>query len=449
MKKHIFFSALVAMAMTATFASAQDFDTKPTVRYDNEKEDVHFTVGARFMADGAYYHTDYTPLKSGVAITDARIRTSMSYQDWYFYADFDFSKGKFSQKNIFLQYALNGGESGYLKAGYYNDPSTMGNNTSRGSLHFISRAGSVNALSAGRQLGVTYKYYNDKFFFNQGVFAENKYNDQEDGYQGVTFGGRWLYMPINTDEQTLHVGAAFRYSRINTGVVENNVKKTSLEFGSSVQTYVDPFQFTSVTLPWAKNEFNVGAEALYRNEKMFLRGEYMFKYVNKERDDQTLFENQLGGSQSWTTLESWQNGNGLAPNRFHGGYIEAGYQIFGNGYKYDKHEGLLKGFDGRSLEIVARYNYLGLNDIRDNELYVLGRDQYYPADLVNGALKDYPSTSKSIGGGNMHSFTVGANYSFNKYAQFLLEYTYNRLDRDKYQYDKNIHTVQARLMFSF
>lgn len=93
------------LALTALSANAQDFDSKPTVTIDNKAEDLHFTVGARFMADAAYYHTDFTPMQSGAAISDARIRTSLTYQNWYFYADFGFGGGKFSQKNIFLQYA--------------------------------------------------------------------------------------------------------------------------------------------------------------------------------------------------------------------------------------------------------------------------------------------------------------------------------------------------------
>ena len=105
MKKHIYFSALVALTLAST-AVAQDFDTNPVVKYENKEAKVKFTVGARMMADVAYYHTDFTPMKSGAAITDARIRTSMAYDNWYFYADFDFSKGEFSQKNIFLQYTL-------------------------------------------------------------------------------------------------------------------------------------------------------------------------------------------------------------------------------------------------------------------------------------------------------------------------------------------------------
>ena len=348
------------------------------------------------MMDGAYYHSDFTPVKSGAAITDARIRTSMSYEDWYFYADFDFSKGKFSQKNIFLQYSLEGAKGTHrFKAGYYNNPVSMANNTSRGSLHFISRSAAANAFSPSRELGLSYIFYNDHFFANQGVFAENKYNDQPSGYQGMSLGGRWVWRPINNDDRTFHLGAAFRYANIATGTVENNVLKTELDMGSSLETYVDATQdFLSAKLPWAKNVYDVGAEFLYKTDDFFARG---------------------------------------------------GYKIFGDPYQYSNSDALLKGLNGRALEVVARYSYTGLNDLVEGEKYVPGRDQYYP----NGVLADYPATSLSIGGGNMHSATLGVNYSFNKFAQVMLSYTYNRLDRDKFQYDKNFHVLQARLMFQF
>lgn len=50
MKKFII---LPMFALCAMAANAQDFDSKPTVTIDNEQEDLHFTVGARFMADAA------------------------------------------------------------------------------------------------------------------------------------------------------------------------------------------------------------------------------------------------------------------------------------------------------------------------------------------------------------------------------------------------------------
>lgn len=447
MKKYILMPVLAAFAFAGNVAVAQDFDSDPTVKVENKSEDVKFTIGARMMADVAYYHSDFTPVKSGAALTDARIRTSMTYKDWYFYADFDFSKGKFAQKNIFLQYSLEGDKGNHrFKAGYYNNPATMANNTSRGSLHFISRSAAANALQAGRELGISYIFYNNHFFANQGVFAENQYNDQVAGFQGVTFGGRWLWRPINDENNTFHIGAGFRYANIATGEVSDNVLQTNLDLGTSLETYVDGTkQFVSASLPWAKNVYDVSAEALYKNDDFFIRGEYMYKHVTKDRDDETLFENGLGGIDSWGTLEAWQGGNPLEANSFHGGYVEAGYKIFGDAYQYSNSDGLLKGLNGKALEVVARYSYVGLNDIVDGALYVRGRDQYYD----KGVLADYPGGSVSVGGGNMHSATLGLNYSFNKFAQVMLSYTYNKLDRDKFEEDKNFHTLQARLMFQF
>lgn len=103
-------------------------------------------------------------------------------------------------------------------------------------------------------MGITYKYYDATFFADQGLFAENKYNDQISGFQGVSLSGRWLYKPLNNEFITLHVGASFRYGRINTGEVVNNVFKTNMELESNMQTYVDgTTEFLNAQVPWAKN----------------------------------------------------------------------------------------------------------------------------------------------------------------------------------------------------
>ncbi len=394
-QKHLF--ATIVAATTVTAVSAQDFDVNPTAKIDNNKENLHFTVGARLMTDAAYYNVEESEMKSGMAVTDARIRTSMTYNSWYFYADFDFTKGKFSQKNIFVQLSLTNGDSHHVfKGGYYNDPATMANNTSRGSLHFVARAAAVNALAPGRELGFSYKFYNKHFFANQGLFAENLYNDQANGPQGFTAGGRWLWVPIDDEAQSLHVGAAARYAYTNTGERQDDGEiKTSHTLSSTVETYVDGNkQFLSCTLPWARNSVYASMEAAYRSKKFFARGEYMMKYIDRKKE------------------------SGLPSSTFHGGYAEAGYMIFGKGYNYNRAESVVSGLGGRGLEVAARYSFLNLND---------------------GDVK----------GGRLHSVTVGGALGFNKFFQVLLEYSYNRLANENYPLDKNMHIVQARMMFSF
>ncbi|MBP3548573.1 MAG: hypothetical protein J6J64_07850 [Alistipes sp.] len=449
MKKYFL---LPLMALFALNAVAQDFDTEPVVKFDNESENLKFTIGARMMADVAYYHSDFTPLKSGAALTDARIRTSMTYQNWYFFADFDFSKGKFKQKNIFLQYAWdqNKDQSNWkwhaIKAGYYNDPASMSRNTSIGSYHFISRPGMVNALQNGRQLGVSYKYVDKNVFLHQGIYAENLYNDQIAGFQGATISGRWLYLPINTETNTLHIGVGARYAKLKTGTVNSNVVQTNLNLSTSLETYVDPdAQFVNANVPWASDVFNVNVEALYRGKKFFVRGEYTYKAIGKDRDDETLFKNQLGTLWSWGSLESWQAGNPLKTSHFQGAYVEAGFLVFGQPYTYNRKEALLGGLGGKSLEIVARYSWTDLNDVVDGAYYFVAQDKY----IDNGILADYPVASTSIGGGELHSVTLGVNYAINRFVQVMVNYSYHNLNRDKYAYDKNFHGVQGRLVFSF
>ena len=198
-------------------------------------------------------------------------------------------------------------------------------------------------------------------------------------------------------------------------------------------------------MPWASDVLNLGVELMYVSPKFFARGEYIYKNIGKDRDDATLFKNQLGTEWSWASLESWQAGNPLAKSEFHGAYAEAGLLIFGEPYRYDSKNGIVGGMRGRSLELVARYSYTGLNDIVDGAYYFLPKDQY----MDNGILADYPAASTSIGGGELHAVTFGVNFSLNKYVQFLVDYSYNYYQRDKNPYDKNFHALQARVIFAF
>ncbi|MGN1264468.1 MAG: hypothetical protein ACI4UL_01495 [Muribaculaceae bacterium] len=451
--KYILLSAVAALSMAAT---AQDFDNDPTLKIDNKDQKVKFTVGARFMADAALYNTQFTPLHSGASITDARIRTSMSYgENWYFYADFGFGNGQFSQKNIFLQYAKkdNNNATHAIKVGYYNDPAgSMARQTSLGSYHFISRAGMTNSLGEGRELGVTYKYSADHLFLYQGVFTENQYNKIKAGFNGVTASGRWLYRDLNADNtEVLQAGVTARFAHLGGGeeltTKGSTVLKKTLALGQSLETFVDEDnQFVSCELPWANNVIDLGAEALVMQKNFFVRAEYKHKIVTKKRDSYKIFIAQQDNIDGWGGIEWWENANRLKTNHFDGAYVELGYKIFGNDYKYNRHDGVMGGLDGKALEVVARFNYTGLNDLTEGEYYSVGRNQYYAA----GYMEDWPGTgATSVGGGDVYSTTVGVNYSFNKYAQVMLNYTWHRLDKDFLPYDKNIHAVQARVQFTF
>ena len=447
-------AVLVAAMFSTTAVKAQE-DVNPLLKYISKDETVKASIGGRMYADLAYYHSDWTPMKSGAAITDARIHAALTYGKFYFYADFGFGKGEFSQKNLFAQYTFKATEYGVhsVKVGYYNEPSSMSAMTSTYNYHFFARPFAVQALAPGRALGATYRFFNKRFFFDQGVFAQFKYNEQEEGNQGVSVSGRWLYKPINELHSTLQVGISARYQHFSGGTeYAEGVLQTSVNYSSNMQSYVDEdVTFLDLDLPWARNAFSITPEVLYRSDRFFTRAEYIWTRVWKDRDDQRLFEQNLGGQQSWQTLPSWQGGNKLRPTLLNGGYIELGYLICGRAYTYYQEYGLLKGMgDKNGLEVVARYSYLDLSDITKGDRFIYGNNKFYPDSDGDGVAEivDYPRWS-SVDGGKAHAVTVGLNYSFNQYIKVMGEYQYTNLENVYFPDDKNFHQLQLRVAFAF
>ena len=59
------------------------------------------------------------------------------------------------------------------------------------------------SIDPGRSLGATYKFFQQTFLCRSRYFLSiEKYNEQEEGYQGFSFGGRWLWKPINDNNIT-------------------------------------------------------------------------------------------------------------------------------------------------------------------------------------------------------------------------------------------------------
>lgn len=405
---------------------------------------VEASIGARAMFDAAMYqNSGLTQLKPGFRVADARLRASLRVDGWFFYADFDFSKSRVSQKNLFLEFTLpHAGINHAFKAGYYSNPATMSGNTSAGNCHFLSRPAPVLALGPKRELGASYSLYGERFFTNQGVFATNFYDAKLLGFQNIAAGGRWLYRVALNEGAWLHAGATFRYENMLHGVMDYGQLKPVLKMEGSLESKVDEGkQFVSAELPWAEHVFDIGAEFLYVRPNLFMRGEYLFKYVTKARDGKKMLESQLGGQYSWTTVESMEKALPLRSNSFYGGYIEAGYKFFGPDYSYSRATAVMGGLKGFACEAVARYSYVGLNDLVPGEKYVAGRNQYYPASGV----ADYPAASTSVGGGNLHSITLGVNCAFNRFAQLMASYTCGLLNNNQFPTDKAIHTLQLRL----
>ena len=64
-------------------------------------------------------------------------------------------------------------------------------------------------------------------------------------------------------------------------------------------------------------------------------------------------------------------------------------------------------------------------------------------------MEDWPYASSSVGGGKANSYTIGLNYSFNRYVLCMVDYTFHKLDKPFLPNDKSLHVAQARVQFTF
>ncbi|MDR0763700.1 MAG: hypothetical protein LBF01_04315 [Bacteroidales bacterium] len=322
-----YFVFILFMLMSfAAFSQSDDNEPSLVALKKEWGDSIKWTVGARFMAEAAFY--DNPNLKSGATISDARLRTSLTYGNYYFYYDADFSKVTYSQKDVYFQYSSNeiNNIKHNVKVGYFSNIASMSYNTGSFNYHFITRPTAVLAFSTQRHLGVAYRFKSKHLFFENGIFSEKPYHRKDDS-RGLVVSGRLVYKAINTEKTTLHFGLSARYRRI--------FDSTSFVSNSQLETHVDESDyFLSIADNSASNASEGTLEFTFRTNRFFARGEYIFRFV-----DASLYS---------------------------GGYIESGFIILGhnrdNYYAYNEKASVTGGLTGRhSLEIVTRYSYINLN----------------------------------------------------------------------------------------
>ena len=75
--KHILLPAMLVASMCATTTVKAQEDVNPLLKYISKENNFEASVGGRMFADVAYFHSEWTPMNSGAAITDARVHAAL------------------------------------------------------------------------------------------------------------------------------------------------------------------------------------------------------------------------------------------------------------------------------------------------------------------------------------------------------------------------------------
>ncbi len=445
MKKYILLA--IAVMSVGGYTFAQDAKEEMTsfmedglVKWSSEDKGVSFRVGARVGVDGAYYIDDVTDRGSGFGLTEARLRVYSSFaENFDAKFDIDFARNKVAIKDMYVRYHL--GQSGMFYVGNFSEPFSASSIQSSADNSLMFKSSTVSALGTGRALGVSYRYYADKFWGEAGMFSEKISSNESLGDKGWSFSTRMLfrYTPCGED-YGFHVGGSFNFRHANASGYETGKDDHNRVFNvnSSLESSIDKTHFLDATVFNADKVMRYGAEAIGFWRNLYVQGEYIGSNVSRNKDWETLFKRQLGGLWDYDTMEAFKSWFGDDRDiNFNGYYAELGWLIKGGNYSYNSTSALMNRPGKGAFEMLVRYNHTDLDDV--DGVWFDGR---FYEDQASG------KPNNSVSGGKVNSCTVGLNYYVTNNLIVKLNYNYQRLTSYSYL-DKNLNSVMCRLFFEF
>jgi len=353
--------------------------------FESKDKQFKYWLDSRVYFDGAkFFGTQINPIGDGLSIRRMRFAVKANlYKNWYGEVDLDFAGSATEIKDAYIKYKL---KNGFIKAGNYKESFSMETTTTSRYVTFIERS-LPSKFSPSRNLGIAASKWGHNWlaiagihFNDVGGFEEvelSQAHNKKDGIdEGTSYTGRVAFMPIQKKHKVIHIGAAASYRTPKTSDSELNSYRFSTRALSSInrKKYIDTDDMSDVD-----HQVLVGFELAGAYNNFMFQSEYM--------------KNTIYGIDDAYTAN------------FDGGYIQAGWLIFGSDYNYNNAEGeftqISRKNDWGELELAFRYSFVNVND------------------------KD-----ANIFGGAGESYTLGLTYHANTNVKIMLNYNY--LNHDRY-----------------
>ena len=388
------FTALSAVALTTLTYQAQ---AQITVVPENDNFSLKL-IGRTNFDFGSFLNekADGSKPDNGVAVNDTRLGVSGKFLDkWDYKIELCFAYNSnakattISFRDVFVKYNFNKThhiQFGNVFMGYGMKPLGL-------AYKFIDDATVDNTFCSSRKMGIVYLLTTDPFNFNGGVYSDGNIDNGNSKFdQGVNLSAKAIYRPIINETTVLHFGAATLYT---------NSPNTASYSGVVPETFTTEGKTTFKGPTFGKASIDAEGKVTYTG-KHYSRYEGEMIFIHKKFMLETHYQ---GASYEPTATD----------DRYHvgGALAQCSFLLIGEQQNYNKATGLCQNASPRNLEVLARYDYLDLND-----------------------------------GGHQQDVTVGLNYFFSKHFNMKLNYVYTDTDLLPVG-GRCYNTVQVRAQFSF
>lgn len=364
-----------------------------SLAFGQEKtEKLKTSFNGRFYLDGTAFFKDKTHLGSGATISDIRLGVKGSYEKFQGKLDVGFAKKTISLKDVFIEYDFQ--KNSYVRAGHFAEPLGIDYMESSANIKFISPGCVTEAFAPGRKLGLEYVGWCKNFWYAGGIFGDTHFAERLNytGNDGYAFTGRGVYNPFREEGCILHLGLAASF-RVPDATKDGQAPR-SISYGSTLGSMVNSTKFVNAEVSDARNSVKFVGEFIGAIDRFCLQAEYFNTRVNRH--------DNLEQYKAWGT------------------YGQVGFLAIGTGYTYADQWARLDIPAPGSLEFVARYSVLDLNN-----------------------------SKSGIQGGEQQQLTVACNYYWKKFITLRLNYDYARLDQYALNGKEHFNFISARVQVYF
>lgn len=363
------------------------------------KPKLKFTASGLVVLDGAVYTPGGDGFANGVTLPDIRLGGKVDYGPWEAKVNLGFGYGKFSMKDVFIQYTFSGSSS-LIRAGYFVHQFGLNTSSSSSNKPTIENPSTDDFFeSMSRKLGIMYKLNLPEFYMGVSVFTGTGLsgaNTSTKGFTNVGALGRFVWRPIARSGAVVQVGVSPWYQnafREKRGIDGREQWERYFDFGCSFPTRVARVDLLGAEITDARDLFKITPELLLSYGPLALESQYYFMNV-------------------------WRM-DGLPCYQAQGAYgVLRGLLLGDKEYTYSNGNAGLNLPRPGSLELALGYNYTN-------------------------------ACSADIRGGITDDYSVTLNYYINKYMVARLGWHYTDVRGSAVSADRHVNTFQARVQFKF
>ena len=290
--------------LVSSLIFSQDFNSIWNNGFKTTSSDGDFKLkfGGRIMFDYAFWNTNINGTDESFSGSEFRrvrlFNSGQVYKNVKYKVQFDFDGDGASFKDVYME-ITKVPFVGNVKVGHFKEPFRLEALTSSKYMTFMERGLPI-AFSPERNVGLMLhnSYMDNKLSIQAGIFQNGLSDEEQNGNRNIT--SRISYLPINNNDQLLHLGIGFSSRKNSDNTYSVSTRPENHMGNKLISASIENVEQTNL----------IGTEMAWVMGPLSVQGEYIMNTV--DADETYNFTSYYGQISYFLTGEKRKYKNSLA-----------------------------------------------------------------------------------------------------------------------------------------